>query len=231
MKRLYAVILTFLVLLPCSVSHAQELALRAYVNRTSLRVNQQFELNVELSGADAQRAPEPEVPNLDDFASYVGSSTSTSMQIVNGQMSVSRTLTHIYVATTEGKFQIPPITVEYRGETYQSDPIDIEIGKGQASAPPAGSGSRNSPTDTRQLSDQLFFRAEVDEKHPYQNQQVTVTYKIYTLVNVTNYGVSQLPNTVGFWTEEFEMPQRIQSYEDIINGRRYRVYEIKKMAL
>jgi len=76
-----------------------------------------------------------------------------------------------------------------------------------------------------------LLKASVDKQRVYQNEPVIVSYKIYTAVNVTNYGVSQLPNTVGFWSEEIEMPKRLTAFTEFVNGRRYQVYEIKKTAL
>ena len=89
-------------------------------------LNQQFELNVEVAGSDANSAPQPPLPDLDAFASYVGSSTSTSMQIVNGQMTVTKTYTHHYIATREGKFQIPQINFSYKGKSYSSQTTNID---------------------------------------------------------------------------------------------------------
>ena len=223
--------LTCILFFVSSQAFAQDLEIKAYVNKSSVGLNQQFEFNVELSGSDAQRAPDPSVPDLDGFASYIGTSNSTNMQFVNGRMSVTKTFTHHFLASTEGKFQIPAIAVEYKGETYSTDVIKIEIVKG-AVPPPGTSGTRGSSNDPLDLSEQLFLKASVDKQRVYQNESVIISYKIYTAVKVTNYGpVSQWPNTVGFWSEEFEMPQRLTSSTEFVNGRRYQVYEIKKMAL
>lgn len=222
--------LAWILFLTAVPSFTQDFEIKAYVNKSSVRLNQQFELNVELSGRDVQRVSDPEVPVLDGFASFIGTSNSTSMQFVNGRMSVSKTFKHHFLASTEGKFQIPAITVRYKGETYSTDVIDIEIVKGTS---PQQRSSRipGSPNDPQDLSEQLFLKASVDKRRVYKNEPVIISYKIYTTVNVTNYGVSQLPSTVGFWSEEFEMPQRLTSFTEFVNGRQYQVYEIKKMAL
>jgi len=222
--------LTCILFLTPSPGFAQDFEIKAYVNKSSVGLNQQFELNVELSGSDAQRVPDPEVPVLDAFASYIGTSNSTNMRFVNGRMSVSKTFTHHFLASTAGKFQIPAITVRYKGETYSTDVIDIEIVKG-ASPPQRSSRTPGSSNDPQDLSEQLLLKASVDKQRVYQNEPVIISYKIYTAVNVTNYGVSQLPNTVGFWSEEIEMPKRLTAFTEFVNGRRYQVYEIKKTAL
>ena len=201
---------------------AQELTLQAYVDRTQIPLNQQFSLTVELSGRDAQRAPEPAVPDLSDFAVFLGTSSGMSTQIINSQISVSRTFTHRYVATKEGSFTIPAIQIAYRGKTFQTQPIPIQIVKAQTP------GSRSSSNN---LEDLLFLKALVNKRRVYQNEPVIVTYKIYTAVNIQSYGIKQLPNTVGFWSEEFTMPARPPLSSEIINGRRFRVATIRKIAL
>ena len=209
----------------------QDLEVTAYVNRGTVGLDQQFELVVELNGAEANNVSQPSPPNIDEFAAYIGSSSSTNMQIVNGQMSVSKSYTYRFIATKEGKFQIPAIAINHRGKTFSSDPIPIEIGQRRATAAPRSLSNRARTNDSVDLADQLFLRASVDNGEVYQNQPVVITYKIYTAVNITSYAISQLPNTVGFWSEDFPAPQRPRLYDEVVNGRRYRVAEIKKVAL
>lgn len=212
---------------------AQDLDLNAFISRTRIAKDQQFELTVELSGADANRAPQPALPEIEEFAAFIGTSSSMNTQIVNGQISISKTYTHHFIAIKEGRFQIPPIKLEYKGKTFESDPILIEIVKGQpsSSSSPNRSSNRGAENDTEELSKVLFLKASVNKRKVYQNEPVVVTYRIYTAVNVTSYGISQLPTTVGFWSEEFPTPKRPQLYDEVINGRRFRVAEIKKLAL
>ncbi|RMF63055.1 MAG: protein BatD [Calditrichaeota bacterium] len=212
-------------------AYAQNLELNAYVDRTTIGVNQQFELNVELSGTDANRVPQPDLPDLTAFATFIGSSSSQNIQIVNGRMTVSKTYTHHFIATKVGKFRIPAIVLRYKGRTISSDPIEIEIVKTSGGGPPQAGQNRGRREASNDLSELLFLKATVSKRRVYQNEPVVVSYKIYTAVNVTNYGISQLPNMVGFWSEEFELPQRPRLYTEVVNGRQYRVAEIKKLAL
>ncbi|MFQ5706441.1 MAG: BatD family protein [bacterium] len=211
----------------------QGLELSAHVDRTPVSLNQQFELTVELSGSDANKAPEPAVPDIEEFASYLGSGSSQNIQIINGRMSVSKTISYHFIATKVGKFQIPPIEIRYRGKRFATDAIPIEIVQGQAAAPQTQGRRQNraAPKATGDLSDVLFLRATANKKRVYQNEPIVVSYKIYMAVTVTTYGISQLPNTVGFWNEEIPLPQRPGLHEELVNGRRFRVAEIKKLVL
>ncbi len=215
---------------------AQDLQVSAYVNSTQISLNQQFELTVEVNGSDANRAPQPELPDINSFAAFLGTSTSVSTQIVNTQTSVSRIYSHHFVATQAGRHQIPAIKLEVRGKVYSTNPIDIEVVKSQAAPQqtptrPAPGSRGNTGNETQDLSQVLFLRAETNKRTVYQNEPVIVTYKIYTAVSVNNYGISQLPNMVGFWSEEFPAAQRPRIYDQVINGRQFKVAEIKKLAL
>jgi len=214
-----------------STLSAQDLKISAEVNRTEIGLNQQFELTVELSGADAQRAPQPGLPDISGFAAFLGTSSSQNIQLINGQMSVTKSFSHHYVATKVGKFQIPPVTLDYKNNRYATEPIDIEIVAGQSSPTPNSPGSRKAPTDAEELSELLFLKAESNKRTVYENEAVILTYKIYYALPLRGGSISQLPNMVGFWSEEFPAPQQPRVNMEVINGRQFQVQEIKKVAL
>ncbi|MFQ5636819.1 MAG: BatD family protein [bacterium] len=229
-KTLFQAVLLGLSFFVLSDLLAQDLKINAYVNQTHIAKDRQFQLTVELSGEDANRAPQPPLPNLEDFASFLGTSSSMNTQIINGQMTVTRGFTHHFIATKVGQFVIPPIKLQFKGKIFESDSIAIQVTTGPSSGQ-SRSSNRGQPSATETLAEALFLRASVDKKQVYQNEAVTVTYKLYLTVTITSYGISQLPNTVGFWAEDFPTPQRPTLKTEIINGRRYNVAEIKKIAL
>ena len=104
----------FQVALPLLLSYpallAQDLQISAHLSRNRVGVNQQFDVTVELRGAAAQQVGDPTLPNIENFAAYLGSSSSQSVQIMNGQMSVSRSITYSFQASKAGKFQVPGLS-------------------------------------------------------------------------------------------------------------------------
>ena len=219
-----------------SVSHAADLEISTSVNRSVVALNQQFVLTIELSGEGANDlSSDPHYPSsMEAFAVPVGGSNSSqSIQIVNGRMSVTRSLQYSFMASKVGKFVIEAIPVVFNGKTYKSQPIQLEIVKTavQSNQPPQTrrSGSTITPEDS--IEDNLFLRTLINKKQVYQNEPIIVTYKIYTKVNINSYGISKLPNTAGFWAEDFEMPQSPGTKEEVWNGRKFLVATIKKMAL
>jgi len=210
---------------------AQDLQLNATVSRTIVKLDERFQVDVKITGSEANQAPEPQAPDLSEFASYLGSGSSTNMQIINGQMSVSRTFTYHFLANKEGKFNIPSVQLTYGGKTYRTKPLNVEVVKAGSPTPLRNTPDRDGSRDSDNLSEKLFLKAVPDKKQVYQNEPVVVSYKIYTAVGVQNYGISELPNPVGFWSEEFDLPKRPRLYDEMVSGVRYRVAEIKRLAL
>jgi hypothetical protein len=213
-------------------SLAQPLSVSTSVDKTTLAVNEQLVFTIELSGEGANGASNPELPEMGGFLSLLGSSgTSQSIQIINGRMTVQKSQTYYYMAAKEGTFQIPPVKVSYKGVEYQSNPINITITKSAGNAaPPANQPQSRTVSPEAGAGDDLFIRAIPNKRRVYQNEAVIVTYRIYTQVNVSSYGVSKLPETAGFWAEDFDQGQP-QTREEVLNGKKYVVADIKKVAL
>ena len=78
----------------------------------------------------------------------------------------------------------------------------------------------------------MFIKATVDRSRVFLGQQVTVTYKLYTRLNIAaQMSISKLPNFEGFWSEEIETPNNINFTTEVYDGKRYKVGILKKAAL
>lgn len=209
---------------------AQNVAVTATVDRTTIGLNEDFALNVEISG----NGGEPKLPEMEAFASLAGTSTSTNIQMINGRFSQSVTYQYTFFAKTVGKFTIGAVEVESKGQVYRSQPITIEIVAGSAATPqqtPPAAGRGQQTEAPPNLEGNIYLDAKVDRSRVYQNEPVVVRYRIYTRLNISSYGISSLPNYSGFWAEDFPMPQQPQTHREVINGQTYLVAEIKKTAV
>ncbi len=211
----------------------QDAAVRASVDQPVVAVGQQFTLSVEISGKDADRASAPQLPPMQPFANALGSGSSQNVQIVNGRMTVSKTIHYYFAATATGKFRIDPVQVTIGGKRYESLPVDIEIVPGTTSVQ-SQSPSRANPSTapaTGPAEGDVFLRALVNQRRVYQGEPVAVTYKLYTRLNISQISYVKLPGTAGFWTEEFSLPQQPVPSGEVLEGKKYTVFTIKKMAL
>jgi len=189
-----------------------------------------FSVNSQASGFTA--------PVLKDFAILAGpsQSSSTSMQIINNQVtrSVDFSFTYILQASNEGTFTIGPASVNVDGKSYKSNPVTIKVVKGSAQQPRQGNqGGQGNQQPSGEISGKdLFVKASVSKSNPYQGEQVIVTYKIYTRVPIAEYSVTKAPVMSGFWTQDLLKDQKnLNQYRETIDGQEYVVAEIKKDAV
>ncbi len=225
-KRALGVLLAeFLMLVPLL---SADLSVKTFIDRSIVSAGENFTLSVELSGTDADEAAAPEVPNIEEFAKYLGSGSSTNLQIVNGQMSQTRTFDFYFQAKAVGKFEIGAVTVLLDGVEHRSEPIQIEIVQGRPQR-----RSQQPLSRTNGLAEEdLFLSAKAGKKEVFVNEAVIVTYRIYTRVDVSQYGISSLPDNSGFWVEDLLRDQApAQPTNEMINGLSYTVATIKKAAL
>lgn len=219
-----------LFILPVSAAYAQQVEFKASA-REQVAVGDQFRLifsvNAQANGFKA--------PAIKDFSILTGpqQSSSSSMQIINNQVSRSVEYSYTYVlqAIKEGSFTIPSASVNVDGKTYQSNPVTITVVKGNAAQQTPN--EQSNPSSGADISSRnLFVKATANKNNPYQGEQVIVTYKIYTRVPVSEYSVAKTPALTGFWTENLLKENTpLNQYKEVINGAEYVVAEIKKDAL
>ena len=75
------------------------------------------------------------------------------------------------------------------------------------------------------------MKAIVDRTRVLQGEQVNVTFKVYTRINLLNIALDKNPSMVGFWSEDLDSPQDEGLGTEVINGKQYRVRVVKRMAL
>lgn len=201
----------------------------ASVNNTTVAEGEPFEVSFTFQGNDISSLNNFVPPNFGGLKPMSGPNQSTSMQIINGNVSASRTFSYILVASSVGKFTIGSASIDYKGEKLKTDPIQISVIKG---SPRQKEEKQNAEVNTREISENLFIRAVVDKNKAYIGEQVTVTYKLYTRLNIAaQISISKLPQYVGFWAEELETARTLSFTTEVIDGKRFNVAVLKKAAL
>ena len=221
-----AIPLLALALLP-TPTHAQDIQVRAFLSSPRVGFGGQFVLNVEVSGTQQVDA-EPVLPDMEEFGQYLGSGTSTSMQIVNGRTSVALTYQFRFQAIKDGVFEIGPVKVTAGGETYETEPISLIVS--DTPAPQGGIADTGAPADEVSPED-VFIETEVSRTTAFENEPVVVSYRIFTRVQVDGYSITALPQTTGFWTEELEQSNSPQVENVVRDGSQYATAVIRRVAL
>lgn len=180
-----------------------------------------------------------QVPTLEGFDLLMGPSLSqsSSFSMVNGKttQSVSFTYTYVLEGTKEGIYQIPAATISVDGKQYQSNTLRIEVVKGESQAGNNAQGRHSQaaqPDATAAVNESnLFVRVDVSRRSLYLGESLVATIKVYSKVDLTNFGRSKFPSFDGFLAEEVPTPQRIELVRETYNGQIYNVGIIRKMLL
>jgi hypothetical protein len=226
--KFWSVLFSMLVIV-CSIStFAQDVQLTASVNRNPVGENDQVIYTLEVSGSTSG-FPEPKLPDFADFRILGGPNVSTSVQIINGSMSSNKSYSVMLLPRKVGTFTIPAVSITHKGKTYQSNPIKITVSR-QSSQPAQQSGSSRKEEEITSSND-LYIKAISSRRTVYVNDQINVSFKVYFRVPIRNPDFIKLPETVGFWVEDYEIPQNIPVTQEVVNGVQYSVAEVKKMAL
>lgn len=206
-----------------NIANAQSFT--ASTDYTKIGENERFQVTFTLQGADNSNISNFRPPSFSGFRILNGPSQSSSIQIINGKMSASFSFTYILAPTGIGKYKIGSAQITQSGKTYTSNELTIEVVKGQASK------KANTDEADEDLSNNLFILAIPDKNTVYKGEQVTVTYKLYTRINISSPQISKLPQFNGFWTEELDLPNNITLSDEMYNGQRFKSAVIKKAAL
>ncbi len=224
--------LLFVVLMLCSI-RASAQSFTATVNNTTVGQNDQFQVSFTFSGNSVNGIKNFNPPAFSNFMVLSGPNQSTSMQIINGAASASITYSYYLQPKSVGKFTIGTASIENNGNTYHTQPLSITVVKGAPKPKQNTPQSQSQPAVTNtEIGKNLFIRATSDRKRAYMGQQITVTYKLYTRLNIASQmSVSKLPSYQGFWAEEINVPNNITFTTEMYKGKQFRVGILKKAAL
>ena len=206
---------------------------------------QQFTIRFVIN-ANAKNFTPPDFSGI-TVLSGPNTSTSSSIQFINGRMSQAYTITFSYIllAGKPGTLHIGPATITVKRKKYKSNSLDIDILKSSSYAgtsssnPTTGNGVSQNPkttklskTDRNNLNKDVFIKASINNTHPYLGQQVVVTYRIYTKVPVSNLSINKVASFKGFWSQDLlGNNTTLKQSNETINGQQYVVATIRKVAL
>lgn len=209
-------------------SYLQAQSFVATVDNNQVSENDRFELRFTFEGKNLNALKNFNPPSLKEFRVLSGPNQSTSMQIINGVSSSSLTLSYILMPNTTGAYTIGSASIQYEEKTYTTDPIKVTIIKGSQKP----KDDSNKQISNEEIAKNLFIRATIDKNKVYLGEQVTVTYKLYTRLNIASQmSVDKLPQYQGFWAEELETARNISFSREVIDGQQYNVGLLKRAAL
>lgn len=205
---------------------AQEFAVS--VDKSTVGQNERFQIYFIFENGDLNKLSSFKTPSFKGLKILSGPNESRNMQIINGQVSGSLTYSFIAVASDLGTAEVGSASIVYAGTTLTSNPISINVVKGNSTSQNV---DKQLGTNKAELDKNVFIRAIPNKTTVKQGEQVTVSYKLYTKLNISSPQISKLPTYNGFWTEDLETSNNIQFEIEMYNGERFRAAVIKKAAL
>lgn len=202
---------------------AGEPVLRAQVDRARVAEGATIVLTVTLEGF-SRRVKGPEVSRLEGFELY-DAGRSTNISWVNGRFSSSTTHTYQLVARRAGTYTLPPVTVQDKGRTYHTEPIELHVSAKAAAAPSPGRAPVIPEASEAAGEGGLFARIEVDKQEAFLDQQITLHFRLYQRADIRLTEISSFapPTTEGFWREDLGQQQ---DYNVRSGGDLYKVREV-----
>ncbi len=258
--RTIQVLSVLLCFLGCGVASAQGVVFSANANASKIGTGDQLTVTYTIQDVDGLQSLNPVFKDFKILGGPF-QSQNTSMQVAGNRMiqSSSVSLTFILQSKHTGTVTIPPaIAKDVAGHSYQSNPLTIEVVSGSLAArqspqrqsafgsDPFGGAdpfaqmqpgaSRAAPRQQVRevpkvaIGKDIFIRVEVDKKSAQVGEQVTALYKLYARIPM-QVAISKLPSLNGFWTQDFDLPKQPKPTEELVDGKRYQVFVLKKSAL
>jgi hypothetical protein len=193
---------------------AAQSPITARLDRDVIAADEVAVLTVTVTG-DLLNIPTPKLGSTTDF-DLVGSSTSTQISLINGQLTSQGMFVFRLQPLTQGELVIPPVSVTTNGQTYQTEPLSVRV--------LPGSAPNNGPAAPDTLNDQVFVEAEVDNPTPYLGQQIIFTFRLYQAPWLLRQPDYRPPTFTNFWGKNvLSQPQ----YNTVQNGRDLVVTEVR----
>lgn len=172
-----------------------------------------------------------QAPSFANFSIVGGPNRSQTMSISNGAMNRSVTIEYILLAKKSGTFTLPAATVTVNGKSLRSKKVTVKVNKGKSNSSKGNNNNQTATKTAQDLEEMVFLRIITDTTSFYQGQQVTVKYRLYTTVNITDYTVAENPALTGFWVQDLT-PSRLKAGQrEVIDEVEYTTYDLKTYAL
>lgn len=213
--------------------NAEDIVFRANAPSTVV-AGRQFQLSYTIN-AQSKDLRAPEFVDFDVIAGPY-TSQSTSVSWVNGKHTTTfeQTYTYTLIANKEGSYSIQPATIKADGETYSSNGLKIKVlPPDQEPSSNSQQGGQSSQTQSSGInSENLFVRTIVDKKNVYEQECISLSYRLYTLVDVTQLTPNtKMPDFEGFMKQEIDLGSNNQLELEHYNGRNYQAITLFQTLL
>ena len=211
----------YIMLLGLTLCFAEAPQIRVTVDRNKIYEGDSVTLTVSVENGSGY--PQLNISDIQDFQVISGPNQSSNMQWINGAVSSTHSMVYVLTPMKKGDLSIPALTIRVDGKTYKSEAIDITVYERKAQFT---QGKQEGAPETK-----YFLEASVDKLNPFRGEQVTLTYTIYTQVDISGFDIKKEPRYQGFWTEDLYTPRNLQLREVVREGVKWYSGTVKKIAM
>lgn len=196
---------------------------------THVATGENFRVSYTIANVSVDEFRSASIPSGLEVIAGPYTSQQSSYQIVNGHTSRSSSITYTYTLYAEkaGSYTIGAAHAKAGGKTIASRPFRIQVSgatRNNGSSAPNMHDDVVSPSHSsggRISSKDLFVKVIANKKHVHEQEPILLTYKVYTLVDLTSLD-GKMPDLKGFHTQEIPLPQQKSFHIEKLNGRNYR---------
>jgi hypothetical protein len=189
-----------------------------------------FRLSYTINTQDVEDFRAGNIPEGLEVIAGPYTSQQSSYQMVNGHTSSSSSITFTYTlyAAKNGNYTIPAAHAKVNGRSVASRAAKITV-SGQAASNGGAPKMHEDDRAEQQMraagspitGNDLFIKVSADKRRVHEQEPVLLTYKVYTLLDLTQLD-GKMPDLTGFHTQEIPLPQQKSFHIERVNGRAYR---------
>ena len=222
MKKVFTIIIFVFMLNVISTAYAKEIKVVVSVDKNRVEIGSHIRLTVGVEGVFDSDIPKLSVP--ESFSLMFGPSVSTQTTIINNVVKVFRGFMYGFSPREKGNFEIGPVTLEYKGKTYTSNSIKIEVVE---RTPFEGVIDEENDTSGRRvdINKMVFVELTTDKSEAYIYEEIVQSFKLYFQKRLPIDDLDYVAaSTKSFLAEKLGEERR---YEEVRDGILYNVIELR----
>ncbi|MDU1890577.1 MAG: BatD family protein [Dysgonomonas sp.] len=196
------------------------------------------QLQYVLKGGESTEIQIPEEIKGFDIRYGPAISQMYSSSNINGKMTSESNITFTYtlIAKEEGTFTFPAASIKVNGRNYKSNTAQIKVLPPDKNAEAAQPGQQQQATSSTSTVDKvsetdIFVRPIFSKTRLKEQEAVTVTFRLYSTLEILYFTDAKFPEFEGFMTEEFDLSRNQQVAMEHYKGRNYYTINFKKTLL
>lgn len=195
-----------------------------------VQTGENFRIAYTINTQDVNKFRAGTIPSGLELIAGPYTSQQKSFQMMNGHTSSSSSITYTYIIYAEksGTYTIPSVHAVIEGRDVKSRTAKVTVSGTKQNSHGApnmhddSEGASQLSSSGRGIkSSDLFIKVSANKKKVHEQEPVLLTYKVYTLVDLTQLE-GKMPDLTGFHTQEIPLTQQKSYHIEKVNGRNYR---------